>query len=292
MEPCPICQKEVTFRKLYERFDFEFKNKYHILECPLCRIRRTLPIPQDLSFLYQHSEYSKPQQGLYHALKGVLLRHEIRRIHSITKSKEFLDMGSGHGDFAENCFRLGYSVVAADGSPRRPYYIQSIDQVPYAHFDFKKNQIDLPEHVKARVVVLRHVLEHIEDPLMFLQKFIDNKADFFYIAVPNFDRFERILFRQYDLLLGLPYHLWHFNKTSLKNLLGGLGLEIMKIGYDTIPTVWHNIDLFLRTKKYPKFLISFIEFPPIKTPLWLTLNILSPNNVIWVVAKTPQHRSK
>lgn len=285
METCLICTKSVEYLKLYERFDTTFTNKYDIVECPFCHIKKTLPVPEDLASLYNETDFIAPQSRLYHCLKRILIRQEMKRIVKITKARDFLDIGSGYGDFSENVSQAGYSVIAADASLHRPHYLRPLPQIPYLHFDYGKLEIADPSCVVGRVVVLRHVMEHIKEPLNFLKKLAEYKAGYVYIVVPNFGRLERAIFKDCDMLLYPPYHLWHFEKHSLQVLLEGAGFGIMASGYDTIPTVWTNILLYLKHKKYPAFIIKCWEFPLIRIPLWLSLNIISPNNVVWMMAK-------
>ena len=285
MEPCLICTKSVEYLKLYERFDTTFINKYDIVECPCCRIKKTLPVPENLASLYSETDFIAPQSRLYHWLKRILIRQEIKRIVKTTKARDFLDIGPGYGDFSENVSQSGYSVIAADVSPRRPYYIRHLPRIPYLRFDYEKLEMADPGRARGRVVVLRHVLEHIKEPLNFLRKLAEYKAGYVYIVVPNFGRLERTIFKNYDMLLYPPYHLWHFEKHSLQVLLERAGFEIMASGYDTIPTVWTDILLYLKHKKYPAFIIKCWEFPPLRIPLWLSLNIISLNNVVWMMAK-------
>jgi len=130
------------------------------------------------------------------------LENEQVKFKALTlKAKDFLDIGSGYGDFSENVSQLGYSVIAADASPHRPYYLRPSPQIPYLHFDYGKVEVADPGCVRGRVAVLRHVMEHIKEPLNFLKKLAEYKAGYVYIVVPNFGRLERAIFKNYDMLL-------------------------------------------------------------------------------------------
>jgi len=237
MKNCLICEQSVgAYHKILEITDYAGTQNFSIMECPACRILKTDPIPDDLGTLYEDSAFDKPQGEFHHFLKGILIRREIKRIVTATHSKGFLDMGSGHGNFSENLHKLGYSAVATDSHLQRPYYIRSIPQIPYKHFDYNKMLIEDPACVQNRTVVLRHVLEHIRDPKAFLQKFISWGAAYFYIAVPNAQSLERLIFREHNAFWHPPFHIWHYHKASMEKLLNSSGLEVIRSGHDTIPS--------------------------------------------------------
>ena len=111
------------------------------------------------------------------------------------------------------------------------------------------------------------------------------KASYFYIAVPNTDCLERAVFKRYYSTWYAPYHLWHFNLSSLKHLFQKTGIDLLAWGYDTIPTVLMHIHFYMRDKKYPDAIKNM--FIPSGGALVLTapLNLFFPNNVIWVIGK-------
>ena len=156
----------------------------------------------------------------------------------------------------------------------------------FIHFDYTNYEFSSPELVKGRTIVLRHVLEHIPDPKHFLKKIISYKPNFLYIAVPNFDRPERKVFGPYDLLLGLPFHLWHFDKKSLFHIFNNLpDTKVIAWGHDTIPTIAINFALFLNAKKCPKIIVTILTAPFMAYGLLMPLNLFFPNNVIWLIVK-------
>lgn len=283
---CLICQEETSWSKIFELPDYARTNIYTIYECGRCRVKRTLPVPENLAALYSKSEFSKPQQRFYHFLKGVLIRWEIKRICSKISADKFLDLGCGYGDFAENLSRLGYSVIASDDSRQRPCYIQHLSGVPFLRFDFEQLKLENPREIKGRVVILRHVLEHARDPGKFLKTFMDLGASYFYIVVPNAVCLERRLLGRYNGFWHPPYHLWHFNKISLKILLEKCGIEVVKSGFDTIPTIGIHMDYISKTQDWPGWLRKLVLNPILTNFLYLPFNLFFSNNVVWVIGKT------
>ena len=284
-DQCLICQQEMTWQKVFDTPDNTLKETYTILECPHCQIKKTSPVPEDLSKFYPVTYFDKPQNRIFYYAKGILIDYELKRIRRFTKAKAFLDIGAGWGDFSLKAYLDGNSVVAADNSPLRPYYLRDYPEIPYIHFNYEPLNIAEPQHIKNKIVVLRHVLEHVRDPRAFLNFFVSHQADYFYIVIPNASCLERKVFRQYDSFWYPPYHLWHFNKNSLKTLLENLGLNIVTMGFDTIPTILPHVYFYMRAKKYPQFIINLLEPTGGKVALTIPLNLFFPNNVLWAIAK-------
>ncbi len=285
-EKCLICERESIWKKVFDIPDDSLEKNYTIVECPYCQIKKTIPIPPNLNEFYPVNFFDKPQNQIYHFAKGILIKQEIKRVHKFTRSKSFLDIGAGYGDFSEKIHLSGYSVVAADNSPIRPYYIQSLKEVPFQHFNYEPLCMDAPQDIRNRVVILRHVLEHIKDPRIFLSFFISHQASHFYIVVPNASCLERKVFRQYDSFWFPPYHLWHFNKNSLKTLLEGIGIKITTMGFDTIPTILPHIYYLMKVKRYPELIREWLKPTGAKIALTMPLNLFFPNNVLWAIAQT------
>ncbi len=289
---CLNCNKLVKINNVLEILNPDFKNPYTIFECPNCKIKKTWPIPGDLSSLYSPQIFNAPDNKLKYCFKKILNYWEIKRFIHYAKSREFLDVGAGFGEFSEVLYKMGYSVHSVDAFQERPYYIKSIPEIPYHQFNYETIEIQDPHIIKNKVVILRHVLEHIKNPHQFLQKFILNGASHFYIVVPNADSLEMKIFRQYAVLWAVPHHLWHFGRDSLKTLLTQLGLEIVILGYDTIPTIMFNIRQYFLSKKSLRLLNKILPQDSISYILSMPLNLFFPNNVVWVIAKVNKNANR
>lgn len=83
------------------------------------------------------------------------------------------------------------------------------------------------------VLILSHILEHLDNPEEFLNKFKDN-FNLIYIELPDFERNYLNLYRK-ELGLKLIYsdddHISEFDRDELKTLLNNTGLEIINEEY-------------------------------------------------------------
>lgn len=101
-------------------------------------------------------------------VEGIIARH--------FKGQELIEVGCGKGYFLELLKGLGYAITGID-----PAYEGDNADVIKAPFTRGLG-------LAADAIVLRHVLEHIQDPVSFLAKIAEaNQGGQIYIEVPCFD---------------------------------------------------------------------------------------------------------
>ncbi|MEQ1682329.1 MAG: class I SAM-dependent methyltransferase [Burkholderiaceae bacterium] len=133
-----------------------------------------------------------------------------------------LDYGCGSGDLANAAYRYRPGLVfAADVQADRPKTL--LEDIEY--FQISK----IPQNIKVDLVVMRHVLEHIQDPVRALTSIarqLTPKGQII-IEVPS----ERSVFRRW---LGarwpgyfFPYHVYVFSEKGMRFLVARSGLEII-----------------------------------------------------------------
>lgn len=93
------------------------------------------------------------------------------------EKKEFIEVGCGKAYFLEYMASSGYNVTGFD-----PTYEGANSSVLKKYFDPSSDK-------KSAGIVLRHVLEHVQDPYNFLKLIAEsnNNQGFIYIEVPCFD---------------------------------------------------------------------------------------------------------
>ena len=134
--------------------------------------------------------------------------------------KRMLEVGVGSGGFLRAALKAGYVVEGCDLSEpicrqiRRdlgvPMHCGPLDRIrPEGGFD---------------VIVMNHVLEHVEDPIGFLKAATDLLASggAVHLAVPNVGCWEARLsgWVSYE-----PYHLTYFNANTIRLAASKVGLE-------------------------------------------------------------------
>ena len=287
-EACLICGESTPLVTVYEGLpEIVSGERFDIARCPRCSVMRTLPVPGDLTGYYE-SDLGQAMRGtpsrVHTALKQILLAVELKRIVSRIEPGLFLDVGAGAGDFAHLLHRRGFAVVAADRSPERPSMIRAIDAIPYHRIDYDRYAIDGFSGASRVTVIVRHVLEHLRNPVEFLRRMTQYGAAFFYVAVPNSACLSRRLLGRAWYLWDPPRHLWHFNRASLVALANRLGVEVLGWGYDTLPDLVPSLYRALRVAHAPPRVYNMVTPKGTLAALSAPLNALLPRNSLWLLA--------
>lgn len=96
--------------------------------------------------------------------------------------KSILDVGCGNGELAAQMYKKCHNITGFDVSARAI----SSARARFPWITFIQGRVeDLPLQ-KHELVVLSHILEHLDDPVNLLKK-VKNVATYLYIEVPDFD---------------------------------------------------------------------------------------------------------
>lgn len=132
---------------------------------------------------------------------------------------ELLEVGVGSGAFLDAARKRGFRVTGCDLSPQ-------ICQRVQARYGFPVLSEDLANLPRSRwdVVVMSHVLEHVEDPVRFLRAARERlkSGGLLFLALPNIDCVEA-LFAGWNYYLAV--HLTYFSPTTLRNTLRKAGFQ-------------------------------------------------------------------
>lgn len=156
-------------------------------------------------------------------------------VNQISKEDRVLDIGCGEGYVIQRLLNKTSNILGID------YQEKSIEKAKR----LLDNQVELicddihhyiknhPEQ-KFDVIVLSHVLEHIDNPQKFL-KDIRGYANYFYIEVPDFEASHLNVFRQYvktDLVYTDADHVSEFDRRELQDLMNNTDLEVLKAEFN------------------------------------------------------------
>ena len=147
---------------------------------------------------------------------------------------QVLDLGCGSGDLLATLAEISADVVGVD---------HSAEQIDHARLHLAEKGLDnvrvlVTDGVEylqgvvapVDVVVLSHILEHLEDPSAMLRD-VAELCSFVYVEVPDFESQTSNAFRQ---LLGRPLifsdldHIWEFDRREITELLEGAGLMVLE----------------------------------------------------------------
>lgn len=190
------------------------------------------PTLLDYTQVYENSlHYSPHFQAFAEALaRELLARHALYQ-------KKLIEISCGKGDFLEMMCELGHNTgvgfdpsyipgQTARSATTNIQFIQDFYSEQYAHYP-------------ADFLYCRHTLEHIEEPIAFLQmvrRTIGNRPMSVYFEVPN------VLFTLHDLAIWdiIYEHCGYFSKQSLSYLFAHNGFTI-----DHLQTTYANQFLYV-----------------------------------------------
>jgi len=187
---CPLCQKQ-NFSLVYEVQDIPiFQNKiYETIDA--ARNAQTanvsLALCQNCGFVF-NSDFDMsimnydPQYQNEQAHSSYFQEYLIDIINFFKRKslheKAIIEIGCGKGYFLENLQKHGFNITGFD-----PAYEGNNAYIIKDYFSEKYS------HLSGDVIIMRHILEHVQNPLDFLHKIANsvNYKGIVFIEVPNFE---------------------------------------------------------------------------------------------------------
>jgi SAM-dependent methyltransferase len=237
-EECPLC----TVATSNSAYRFSMGNRMcTIYRCKQCDFLFSRPIL--LTELHQRQMDSVDDAELFNAslLKSIheklIIGKEIRTVRNILGQGKhtLLDIGCGTGWTTNIWKRNGFDVTGLEPSEARreiaknkyeirvlPHYIEQLDS-----------------NHSYNVIILRHVLEHLENPVTMVRKIhtLLHKNGLFVLIVPNINCLGRYIFETKWSWI-LPFHCNFFTPQSLKVLASVSEFEVCSL-YQTPSPLWY-----------------------------------------------------
>lgn len=231
---CPVCkgQSMKPFRRCK---DFTVSHETFIVNmCESCTLGITSPRPdsEKLGDFYQSDEYishSGKSSGLigpiYTTARKFSLNWKSRVIEAQCKQGNILDFGCGTGEFLQTLKTKGWRIEGIEPSDlaRKKAETHTAQKIYTSLAQLGDTPFD--------VITAWHVLEHVPDLVGTISRLLQllKKDGTIFIAVPNYESPDAEKYK--DLWAGydVPRHLWHFSRSSMKQLLQSNGLRLQKI---------------------------------------------------------------
>ncbi len=247
---CKICAgaTRVWYKRLFDD-RHGYPGYFDVYKCTQCGFGQTNPqiSKRKIKSLYKNyyprknidpdniklNNYKLPQRSVLWR-KGLL-----NGCHFLVQPRSrVLDVGSG----------IGYSLLYLKNMGCEPYGIDPDENAKKVAKKFKLNFHhgfidDKPfKSKKFDFVIANQVIEHTNNPLEFLKlcKQRLNSRGKIILSFPNTSSLSRHIFKRSWLHWHIPYHLNHFNKSSVVIMAEKLNLKISKVSTVT-PNMWTNI---------------------------------------------------
>lgn len=235
---CPACGGATTHPFGHDG------GRFHVVVCDRCGLGRTVPQPSDAELRalyagdYQSADARKFSSRVERARRffaRALVRRIVRRA---GRGGRALDVGCGDGKLLTALIAQGYEGTGTELNPRIGETAPKGATIVVGTLE----DAHLPAH-SQRVVVMRHVLEHVRDPRGTVRELRRVIADdgCLVIGVPNLASWQARVARERWFHLDLPRHLFHFTPASLTMLLESEGFRIERVShlsFDQNPYGW------------------------------------------------------
>jgi len=203
---CLLCESRSLYLFSSENHGVGPNSSFRVFKCSNCKSTRISPTPENLGSYY--SNYHSLPSGKSWARSQKGCKNRLRIIKSnIQKSQVILDIGAGSGAFVSASINNGFQTQAIETEILCREHIQKNLGIAVSSdlHEYSKKNLPTPQ-----VVTLWHVLEHIPNPIEFLDQIIvlfgsDIKI---IIEVPNADSWQFHLFHSFWPHLDVPRHLF------------------------------------------------------------------------------------
>lgn len=235
------------FTRLVEYWFIHQGRRSNIFLCKSCNDMFALPIPlpevdeRQMETVDDAELFNNPLLKWLH--EKLIIEREIRYTRTLLGKDRFsvLDVGCGTGWTSGVWARHGVDVTGLEPSASRARIARERSGITVIESfveGLETNQI-------FDVVIIRHVLEHLENPFQVIQQIKAHLVDngILLLIVPNIDCLGKILFKEHWTWV-LPVHCHFFTPSSLSALLSRSGLSVVK-GYQTPSPLWYP-ESFLR----------------------------------------------
>ena len=265
LDRCPICGNTIFLRFLDVEDLFLSKEFFSIQKCDSCGFKFINPRPDQVEIdrYYQSKEYVSHDANrvtfinqIYKLVRGFSIKNKYKIVKENVSEGKILDIGCGTGEFLGYCSSMGFDVEGVEPSIKARSYAQQVNSIPVT-----ENLTDLKSRKETfSCVSMWHVLEHIHDLNDTIEqvKGLLSPNGIFIVAVPNCNSWDAQKYGKFWAAYDVPRHLYHFNRTTLNQLISNHGFEIVKIIPQKLDAFYISMlsEKYLTgRKRYFKFLI-------------------------------------
>lgn len=256
IEKCLVCGSN-QFEPFLVCKDYTVSQEnFNIVSCKSCGFKFTNPRPDNsvLGNYYKAESYvshTDSKKGiinkLYHMVRSYTLKQKIKLVSTYVSRGTILDYGCGTGMFLSECKKAKWETfgMEPDDNARR------IASEKNLNLFVDKSTLEL--HIAEKefdAITLWHVLEHVTDIYNTLAFFKHKlKRDgVLIIAVPNYESYDAVYYKEYWAAYDVPRHLHHFDLKSITALLENSGFQL-KV---TKPMKFDSFYVSMLSEKYKK----------------------------------------
>jgi SAM-dependent methyltransferase len=219
---------------MFYRFDVDI---FGLFRCTVCGLECLDPQPDDekLRAIYNEDYFLGSGDKITEKLmdnmkKSTALGYiELLSTYVDVENPRLIEVGCGGGDFLIIAKKNGYSVAGVEFSPTA---VRDANRKleENAVIQGELSSLDLTQLGKFDCCVLFDVIEHVRNPLMFLNsvRTLLNDNGVCFIVTPSLNSWSaKVLGRHW--MEYKPEHLFYFNEGNIKDLLNNAGLDPINV---------------------------------------------------------------
>ena len=259
---CPICDGESNSPFLICKDNTVSKESFNIVSCNNCGFKFTNPIPEEnkIGDYYKSEEYishSNTNKGLvnkaYQTVRNITLKQKESLISEGKSKGILLDIGCGTGEFLNFCVQHGWKGegIEPDESARK------LGKENYNLMVNSEERLSSIKDKSADVITMWHVLEHVyhlKDRVKELKRILKDDGSIF-IAVPNYESYDAMKYKEHWAAYDVPRHLYHFGKPDIKRLMENEGMKVESIS----PMKFDSFYVSMLSEKYLRGKINYVN---------------------------------
>lgn len=229
---CDLCGSDDA-QPIYRVHDTNYgtPGEFNIVQCGQCTLAFLKPQPTaaELSAAYPGEAYD-PFRSLCtsdHVAPHPLQHERARRLTERCGRGMVLDVGCGDGLFLAAMHGLGWTCVGVE-----PHVRAAESARTRLGLDVRTGDIFSIDLAHAfNLITMWDVLEHTPSPkrVLLYANHLLVPGGMIAISVPNWDSFERQIFRERWIALDAPRHLFHFSLSTITQFLESCGFEIIEL---------------------------------------------------------------
>ena len=239
---CPACghRDSLALYSGSDRLYHTTSEQFSVIECAGCRLLRLHPCPKphELRTYYPENYWFLPGEDtasrLEELYRRLVLRDHVRFVSRALKHAGkrglILDAGCGGGLFLQMMAERGHQVLGLDFSLDAASIAWHAKAVPSVCGTL--SQAPISDGTCAAVTMF-HVLEHLYDPVEYLEAARRLLADdgLLIVQVPNAACWQLLLLGENWNGLDIPRHIFDFKPGDLEILLDQCGFEITRMKF-------------------------------------------------------------
>jgi SAM-dependent methyltransferase len=201
---------------------------YRLMRLPVMSTHKKMRLMLDLNWIFWRLAHEQSHRLIDYKAHPSRLKSRDFIVQHLWPEAKVLDLGCGNGMVAEFLAPHVDRVTGIDSDANA--IEQAKARVTADNVDFSTSEVRqylAGANLDYQVLILSHILEHLDDPEEFLQR----HAAFFqfiYIEVPDFEVNYLNLYRQRfdtDLIYTDADHVSEFDRDELRALIQSVGLE-------------------------------------------------------------------